>query len=69
MIGIAVGAALGFVIKLITTRKYSKDRQKDKRGTEVVLIIQCTESQLDMVRNTLWSHNALGVSKLDIDNN
>ncbi len=68
LIGISVGIILGIIIKLIVTKKYF-GRQRDKRGTEVVLIIECIEEQLEMVKNTLWSHNALGVSKLDIDNN
>jgi hypothetical protein len=67
LISIAVGAALGFVIKLIITKKYSH-RQNDKRGTEVVLIIECIESQLEMVKDMLWANKALGVSKLDLDN-
>jgi hypothetical protein len=68
LIAIAVGFTLGIIIKLLVIRKYS-NRQKDKRGTEVVLIIECIESQLEMIRQTLWSHNALGVSKLDFDSN
>lgn len=68
LIAIIAGFAIGFIIKLAVTKKYS-GRQKDKRGTEVVLIIECIESQLEMVKDILWSHNALGVSKLDIDNN
>lgn len=68
LIAIAAGSIVGFVIKLIATKKYDH-RQDDKRGTEVVLIIECIESQLQMVKDTLWEHNALGVSKLDIDNN
>jgi hypothetical protein len=68
LIAIAAGFALGLVIKLIITRKYN-NRQKDKRGTEVVLIIECLENQLEMVKDTLWAHSALGVSKLDIDSN
>jgi hypothetical protein len=67
LIAIAVGAALGFVIKLIITKKYS-NRQNDKRGTEVVVIIECIESQLEMVKDMLWANKALGVSKLDLDN-
>jgi hypothetical protein len=67
LIAIAVGAALGFVIKLIITKKYSH-RQNDKRGTEVVVIIECIESQLEMVKDMLWANKALGVSKLDLDN-
>jgi hypothetical protein len=68
LIAIATGFSIGLIIKLIVTKKYN-DRQKDKRGVEVVLIIECPENQLEMVKDTLWSHNALGVSKLDIDSN
>jgi hypothetical protein len=67
LIAITAGFTLGFVIKLMITKKYSH-RQRDKRGTEVVLIIECIETQLEMVKEILWSHNALGVSKLDFDN-
>lgn len=65
LIAICIGFTLGFIIKLIITKKYS-DRQRDKRGAEVVLIIQCIESQLEMVKDILWQHKALGVRKLDI---
>jgi hypothetical protein len=68
LIAIFIGIVVGLIIKLIVTKKYG-DRQNDKRGTEVVLIIECIESQLEMVKDTLWAHNALGVSKLDIDKN
>jgi hypothetical protein len=67
LIAIFAGAILGFVIKLISTKRYG-DRQKDKRGAEVVVIINCIESQLEMIRDILWSHHALGVRKLDLDN-
>jgi hypothetical protein len=53
-IAIAIGFTLGIIIKLFITRKYN-DRQNDKRGTEVV-------------KDILWSHNALGVRKLDYTN-
>lgn len=65
LIAIFIGAALGLIIKLILTKKYY-DRQKDKMGTEVVLIIECIEGQLEMVKDILWSNKALGVSKLDL---
>jgi hypothetical protein len=67
LIAIFMGFILGFIIKLVITKKYA-GRQADKRGTEVVLLIECIESQLEMVKDILWSHNALGVSKLDIEN-
>lgn len=65
LIAIAIGFTLGIIIKLFITRKYS-DRQNDKRATEVVLIIECIESQLEIIKDILWSHKALGVRKLDI---
>jgi hypothetical protein len=68
LIGIFAGFSIGLISKLIITKKYS-DRQKDKRGTEVVLLIECMESQAEMVKDMLWAHKALGVRKLDADNN
>lgn len=68
LIAIFIGFILGLIIKLIITKKYN-DRQNDKRGTEVVLLIECIESQAEMVKDMLWAHKALGVRKLDIDTN
>lgn len=65
LIGIFIGMALGFTIRMVVTKRYI-NREKDDRGTEVVLIIECLENQLEMLRNILWEHKALGVSKLDI---
>lgn len=66
LIAIAIGLLLGLAIKLVTTKKYN-NRQPNSKGTEVVLIIQCTENQLEMVKDILWAHHAFGVSKLDLD--
>lgn len=67
LIAIAIGFSLGFIIKLILVKKYNH-RQNNKIGTEVVLIIECLENQMEMVKDTLWSNQALGVRKLNIDN-
>ncbi|MDW8802151.1 hypothetical protein P8V03_13430 [Clostridium sp. A1-XYC3] len=67
LIGISVSFALGLIVKLIITKKHI-DRQSDKRATEVVIIIECIESQLEMVKDILWAHKALGVRKLDVNN-
>jgi hypothetical protein len=66
LIAIAIGFTLGLLIKLMIVKKYNH-RQNDKRGTEVILIIDCLESQMEMVKTILWSHHALGVRKLDIE--
>ena len=68
LICMVVGFSLGLIIKLITTKKYN-NRQKNLKTTEVVIIIDCNDNQLDMVKDILWQHNALGVSRLSLDNN
>jgi hypothetical protein len=68
LICMVVGFSLGLIIKLITTKKYN-NRQKNLKTTEVVIIIDCNDNQLDMVKAILWQHNALGVSRLSLDNN
>jgi len=66
LIGIVSGFSLGLIIKLITTRKYNYNRQKNPKSSEVVLIIECKETQVEMVKDLLWEHHALGVSKLSL---
>lgn len=67
IIAMAAGAIIGLIIKLVLIKKYNDTRHSDKKGAEVVLIIKCIESQLEMVKDLLWSNKALGVSKLDIE--
>ena len=55
--------SLGFIIKLYTVKK-SSNHKSDKKVPEVVIIIECNENQLEMVKDTLWDHHALGVRKL-----
>ncbi|HEY8908924.1 MAG TPA: hypothetical protein VIM51_01400 [Desulfosporosinus sp.] len=66
IIGMFVGFSVGLIIKLITTKKYD-DRQKRSKATEVVLIIECKEHQLEIVIDLLWEHHALGVRKLSLN--
>jgi len=66
IIGLLAGFSLGMLIKLITTKKYN-NRQKKLKATEVVLIIECKENQLEMVKDLLWENHALGVRKLDLN--
>jgi len=66
LIGIAAGVIFGLVIKFFTTKKY-KGKRDSLKATEVVLIISCSENQMEMVKDTLWAHYAFGVSKLSLD--
>ncbi len=69
LIGMAAGIVLGLAIKLVMTAKHMEGRQKNRKATEVVVIIECKENQLEMVKDTLWQHFALGVRKLDLEHN
>jgi len=68
LIGAFVGFWLGFLIKLITTAKFNKNRMKSGKGSEVVVIIECEKEQVGMVKEILWDNYALGASILDKDN-
>jgi len=66
LIGMTVGFSLGLLIKLITTKKYN-NRQKKLKATEVVVIIECKETQAEIVKDLLWANHALGVRKLNLN--
>lgn len=66
LIGLVLGVILGLIIKLILTKKYS-ERQGLKIATEVVVIVECRQDLMEMIKDTFWHHHALGVSKLSLD--
>ncbi|WHY94641.1 hypothetical protein QNK12_14770 [Neobacillus cucumis] len=55
-----VGALLGFLIEILLAGK--KVFQKSIR-VDVILIVDCKDSQAEIVEKILWSHQALGVAK------
>jgi len=65
LIGLFIGFSIGLMIKLITTKKYD-NRQKKLKSSEVVLIIECQETQAEIVKDLLWENHALGVRKLSL---
>jgi len=68
LIGLGIGFGLGIIIKLILLRKYL-NKDKSVKEPEVVIIIECKETLVEMVVDTLWSNHALGVSKINHTNN
>lgn len=65
LIGAFIGFTLGFAIRLII-EKVVKKRKRVLKGkhSEVILIIDCEETQADFVENVLFSHFAIGVAKV-----
>lgn len=65
LLGTAFGAGLGILIKLYITRKHINKKAADQPA--VVLLIACKENQTDMVQDTLRANAALGISKLELE--
>lgn len=65
LIGMGTGIAVGLIIKLLITRK-DLNKQKGQKSTEVVLIIECNENELNIIKEILWENHALGVGKLSL---
>ncbi|MDQ6595049.1 hypothetical protein E2K98_04310 [Bacillus salipaludis] len=65
LISAMIGFALGFAIRLFTELVVKK-RKRLLRGkhSEIILIINCEESQAELIENILWNHFALGVAKV-----
>lgn len=66
IIGMFIGFTIGLLIKLITNKKYNS-RENKLKSSEVVLIIECQETQVEMIKDLLWENHALGVRKLSLE--
>lgn len=65
LIGAFVGFVFGFLIRLFMELVIKKKNRVLKgKHSEIILIIDCEESQVDFVEDVLWSHFALGVAKV-----
>ncbi len=69
ILGAIGGFVLGFMIKfLIQKLKQKKQiKMKNKKSTELILIIHCNKNQVEMIEKLLWEHLAFGVAILDND--
>ena len=60
LIGMVAGALTGLLIEMLISRK--KVFQKSVK-VDVILFVDCKDSQAEDVEKILWSHQALGVDK------
>jgi hypothetical protein len=65
LIGAFIGFVLGLAIRLFTEVVLKKKKRLLKgKHSEIILIIDCDESQSEFIENVLWNHFALGVAKV-----
>lgn len=65
LISACIGFILGFAIRLFTEVIFKKKKRLLKgKHAEVILIVDCTDSQAELIENILWEHFALGVAKI-----
>jgi hypothetical protein len=65
LIGAVSGFIIGFGIDLLIHLIKNKNRSMIKgKHSEVILIIECENSQAQQVEKILWDHLALGVAKI-----
>jgi hypothetical protein len=65
LIGAFVGFVLGFAIRLYMELVIKKKKRVLKgKHSEIIIIVDCEESQAEIIEDILWSHFALGVAKV-----
>ncbi|MGO4272886.1 hypothetical protein AB4Z22_24115 [Paenibacillus sp. TAF58] len=65
LIGAVSGFVLGVLIDLYIYKFYKRKKRLLKgKNSEVILIINCNESQGELVEGVLWEHLALGLAKI-----
>jgi hypothetical protein len=66
LIGLMLGAVLGFIIDIIPKKKGRRNNETDGiRKAEVVIIIDCDINQAEVVENILMSNLAIGIGRFD----
>lgn len=65
LISVCIGFSLEFAIRLCTEVFLKKNKRLLKgKHSEVILIVECVDSQAEWIENILWEHFALGVAKI-----
>lgn len=62
LIGLAAGFLTGiFLDYIVGQARKSKDRRQDK-APQLIIMVDCSEGQVDLVKDTLQNHLALGIA-------
>lgn len=63
LIGMLLGGTLGFAFKYLYYKLYAKKQPDIGKTTELVMIVSCRNSEVEMVERVLSGHNALGIGR------
>jgi hypothetical protein len=67
LIGGVGGFLLGVIIDLVVYKVIKKrQRHLQEKKSDVILIVECEDTQVDFVENTLWNHLALGTARIKL---
>lgn len=62
LLGLVAGFSIGIILDYIVGRvRHSKNRRKNT-ASELIVMVNCAESQVDMVKSILQNHLALGIA-------
>jgi hypothetical protein len=65
LLGLAGGFAIGCLLDYFWGKvRQAKNRRDDTMG-EIFIMVDCQQDQLDMVKQALWGHLALGLAVFD----
>lgn len=65
LIGASVGFILGLTIRLIMELVIKKNKRVLKgKHSEIIIIVDCEETQAEIIEDILWNHFAIGVGKV-----
>jgi len=65
LIAAFIGFMLGLAIRLFVELVFKKRRRiKKEKHSEMILIIDCQETQAELMESILWEHFALGVARV-----
>ena len=69
LIGLVAGVIMGFLLDILPVRRlWRKNGINGRREhmTQVFIMVECDQNQVEMVENLMWENHALGVGRMDI---
>lgn len=65
LIGLLGGAALGFLLDILPKKGPRSKNKVEKNTSDVILMIECNKTQVEMLRSILLKNLALGIGSLE----